>query len=48
MPTLTGRFRRKVGKEHVVRLCSDLPHSVDALVDSLFPLTVAWHEPALT
>jgi quercetin dioxygenase-like cupin family protein len=50
--TLTGRVRLKVGNQqveipadHVVMLNSDLPHSVHALVDSSFLLTIAWHEP---
>lgn len=53
--TLTGRVRLNVGKkridipaDHVVMLYSDLPHSVDALLDSSFLLTIAWHEPAET
>jgi len=51
--TLTGHVRLSVGKErieipadHVVMLYSDLPHSVEALVDSSFLLTIAWHEQA--
>ncbi len=51
--TLTGRVRLNVGKkqvdipaDHVVMLYSDLPHSVDSLVDSSFLLTIGWHEPA--
>ena len=47
---LTGRIRLTVGSEridipadHVVMLYSDLPHSVEALVDSSFLLTIAWH-----
>lgn len=49
--TLTGRVRLNVGSEHmeipadhVVMLYSELPHSVDALADSSFLLTMAWHE----
>lgn len=51
--TLTGRVRLNVGSQHidvpadhVVTIYSDLPHSVDAIVDSSFLLTLAWHEPA--
>ena len=51
--TLTGRVRLNVGSEHVeipadhvVMLHSELPHSVDALVDSSFLLTMAWPERA--
>ena len=53
--TLSGRVRLSVGREridipadHVVMLYSDLPHSVEALADSSFLLTIAWHEPAET
>ena len=49
--TLTGRVRLSVGKQqidipadHVVMLYSDQPHSVEAVVDSSFLLTIAWHE----
>jgi quercetin dioxygenase-like cupin family protein len=51
--TLTGHVRLHAGKEtvdipadHVVMLYSDLPHSVEAVADSSFLLTMVWHEPA--
>ena len=50
---LTGRIRLNAGDQHVeipadhvVMLYSDLPHSVEALEDSAFLLTIAWHETA--
>jgi quercetin dioxygenase-like cupin family protein len=48
---LTGRVRLDVGDQridipadHVVMLYSDLPHTVEAIEDSAFLLTIAWHE----
>jgi len=50
---LTGRVRLHTGDQHieipadhVVMLYSDLPHSVEALEDSAFLLTIAWHDAA--
>jgi len=50
---LTGRVRLTTGDrhieipaDHVVMLHSELPHSVEALEDSAFLLTIAWRDVA--